>query len=185
VNARIKKNYEARLNKSESVEEKDGRKMSKLEKRLLAELQKELQKKHISVEGQTHMPLDDWPWKKPRSRQPKCDAFLPQANIYIEIKGFMTIYAMAKMSWLCRCKKIRYYIFQGTEEDWNPYLQSPLLSQSPVKRTTEQNITQQIQELVHLIQNDPDQASKMSLCRLKDYMRIRIAEYQAWNGEWY
>ena len=97
----------------------------------------------------------------------------------------MTIHAMAKLSWFCRQKKIRYYILQGSEDDWNPYLNSPLRNSSPVQRTTQQNIAQQIQELRWLIQHGPDGASQLSLARLKDYIRIRIAEYTTWNGEWY
>ena len=155
--------------------------MSKLED----EVADALAKANIQFECQNKIPLDTWPWKKPRSHKPKCDFFLPQASIYVEVKGFMTIHAMAKMSWLCRQKNIRYYILQGSESDWNPYLNSPLNNSSPVQRTTQQNIEQQIRELHWLIQQNPAGASQLSLVRLKDYIRTRINEYMIWNGEWY
>ena len=155
--------------------------MSKLED----EVADVLTRANVQFERQNKMPLDDWPWKRPRSHKPKCDFFLPQASLYVEVKGFMTIYAMAKMSWLCRQKKIQYYILQGSEDDWNPYLNSPLNNATPTQRTTRQNIKQQIQELRWLIQHNPDGASQLSLARLKDYIRIRIDEYKTWNGEWY
>ncbi|MEI6076408.1 MAG: hypothetical protein WCS94_12575 [Verrucomicrobiota bacterium] len=138
----------------------------------------------VTFECQNEMPLDVWPWKKPRSHKLKCDFFLPKGAIYIEVKGFMTIHAMAKMSWLCRQQGIRYYILQGSEEDWNPYLNSPLKDASPARRTTRQNIEQQVTELQWLIANNPDDASHLSLARLKNYIQTRIDEYTKWNGEW-
>lgn len=96
----------------------------------------------------------------------------------------MTIHAMAKMSWLCR-RNLRYYIFQGSEEDWNPYLNSPLNSMSPPRRTTQENIEQQLQELRWLAEHNPDAVSQLSLSRLKEYIRVRIEEYRIWNGEWF
>lgn len=155
--------------------------MSKLEN----EVATALAKANIQFECQNKMPLDDWPWKMPRSHKPKCDFFLPQASIYVEVKGFMTIHAMAKMSWLCRQKNVRYYILQGSETDWNPYLHSPLNNSSPSKRTVQQNIEQQIQELCLFVQHDSNDVSQVSLARLKDYIRMRIDEYTTWNGEWY
>ncbi len=155
--------------------------MSKLEN----EVADVLTKTNVQFEFQNRIPLDDWPWKRPRSHKPKCDFFLPQASIYVEVKGFMTIHAMAKMSWLCRQNKIRYYILQGSENDWNPYLNSPLNKSTPAQRTLQQNMGQQIQELIWLIQHDPDRASQLSLARLKEYIRIRIEEYTTWNNEWY
>jgi hypothetical protein len=96
----------------------------------------------------------------------------------------MTIHAMAKMSWLCRQHKLRYYILQGSEDDWDPYLSSPIGTTIPVPRTTVQNLEQQIQELKWLCEQAPERASLLSLLRLKDYIGTRINEYSTWNGEW-
>ena len=154
--------------------------MSKLEEYI----EQLLIEESITFERQNKMPLDEWPWKKPRSHRPKCDFFLPDTKIYIEVKGFMTIHAMAKLAWLSR-QTFRYYILQGTEDDWNPYLNSPLKTVCPPARAARTNLKQQVDELVWLIHNDPDMASQLSMVRIKDYIRIRVEESTSWNGDWF
>jgi len=160
--------------------------MSQLERTI----QVQLEQHKVEFVPQQRIPVESWPWKRPRSHAPKCDFFLPQGNLYVEVKGFMTIHAMAKMSWFCRQKDIRYYIFQGTEEDWSPYIESPLsMEPYPVpeskQRRREQNITHQTRELVWLVSNNSARGSSLSLARLKEYITIRISEYEKWNKEWY
>ncbi len=144
----------------------------------------------VSYEKQTRMPFDDWPWKSARSHQPKCDFYLPQGDIYIEVKGFMTIHAMSKLSWYCRQPNINYYILHGTEADWNPHLNSPIQStyeniKGTKKKAMENKLAHQTEELKWLIENSPNIASSLSLGRLKDYIATRITEYKEWNDEWY
>jgi hypothetical protein len=153
-------------------------------------IQAQLEYNKVPFTPQERIPVESWPWKRPRSHSPKCDFYLPTGNIYVEVKGFMTIHAMAKLSWFCRQNHIRYYIFQGTEEDWNPFIDSPVgnvrgtLPESNQK-IREQNITHQIKELIWLVSNDPCRASSLSLTRLKHYIGTRISEYTEWNNEWY
>lgn len=59
--------------------------MSQLERTIEAQLEQH----RVRFEPQKEMPLDSWPWKRPRSHQPKCDFFLPEGDIYVEVKGFM------------------------------------------------------------------------------------------------
>lgn len=144
----------------------------------------------VSYEKQTKMPINDWPWKKARSHQPKCDFYLPDGNIYVEVKGFMTIHAMSKLSWFCRQKSINYYILHGTEADWNPLINSPIENAyennaDTKKKAMENMIAFQAEELSWLVHNNPSAASALSLGRLKDYISTRITEYTNWNGEWY
>lgn len=144
----------------------------------------------VSYEKQNRIPFDDWPWKKARSHQPKCDFYLPDGKIYIEVKGFMTIHAMSKLSWFCRQKSINYYILHGTEADWNPLINSPIKSchenfTGTKKKAMENMIAFQAKELKWLVENNPSAASALSLGRLKDYISTRITEYTNWNGEWY
>jgi len=122
--------------------------MSKLE----TSIQDHLAKNNVLFELQKPMPLKEWPWKTQRSKQsPKCDLYLPTAQLYVEMKGYMTLYAISKMSWLCK-QDFSYYIFQGTEDDWNPYIESPLKNLSATNKTTS-NIEHQISELVYFSQN--------------------------------
>ncbi|MBU3918008.1 hypothetical protein KKA14_20970 [bacterium] len=36
----------------------------------------------VSYEKQTRIPFDDWPWKKARSHQLKCDFYLPDVSAH-------------------------------------------------------------------------------------------------------
>ena len=162
--------------------------MSQLEDKI----QSQLQKLDVTVKPQQRMtPIKLWPWKPfPNSQSPKCDFFLPTANIYVEVKGFMTIQAMAKLSWFCRQTKIRYYILQGTEEEWNPYIGSPYCSSPKTTPTSKQkirerNIEHQVQELAWFANNPTIDVSALSLKRLQNYIHIRIDEYTKWNRKWY
>lgn len=153
--------------------------MSKLEDKILAGLSNN----SIDFEVQIPVPLDNYPWKTHRTKtSPKSDIYLPKFDLYVEVKGFMTYRAVSKLSYLSR-QNFRYYIFQGTESEWNPYLESYL------EKENQQNLIDfQLKELINLEQA-PDKflknISNISLLRLKNYISIKIDEYKDWNGEWY
>jgi len=90
-----------------------GNNMSELERTV----QTGLEQQNIAFVPQEKIPVETWPWKRPRSHKPKCDFFLPVGDIYVEVKGFMTIHTMAKMFWFARQSNLNYYILQGTEKD--------------------------------------------------------------------
>jgi hypothetical protein len=107
------------------------------------------------------------------------------------VKGFMTYRAVSKLSYLSR-QSFKYYIFQGTETEWNPLIETyiPLDTNSIIQKVNRQldaNIKHQINELVNLKTDLHflDNVSQVSLRRLKDYMSGKINEYKTWNGEWY
>jgi hypothetical protein len=158
--------------------------MSKLEERI----QESLSKNRIRFEIQKAIPIEDYPWKTNLSKTPpKCDIFLNNYDIYIEIKGFMTYNAVSKLSYLSR-QSFKYYIFQGTEPEWNPFIDT-FISTEEIKKSKklESNIKHQVDELINL-KTDSDfyrNISSISLSRLKNYISIKINEYKSWNGEWY
>jgi len=164
--------------------------MSKLENRI----KDFLTKNNIDFEEQKPVPIDDYPWKTKQSKtSPKSDLYLPKFDLYVEIKGFMTYQAVSKLSFLSR-QNFRYYIFQGTETQWDPYLESYIVN--IIKKRTnishgmqlEYNIKHQLSELInmdnseHLFLKD---ISGITLKRLKNYIDLKINEYKTWNGEWY
>lgn len=162
--------------------------MSKLEERIKTELRRN----QINFEIQKPVPLDNHPWKTNRSlTSPKCDIFLNDFDLYIEIKGFMTYQAVSKLSYLSR-QDIKYYIFQGTEAEWNPFIDTNItIGNSPtnikISARLETNIKHQLDELINL-RKDTDfyrRISLIALSRLKHYISVKIDEYQKWNGEWY
>jgi len=161
--------------------------MSKLEKKI----QDELTRNRINFEIQKPVPIDNYPWQTSRSKtSPKCDIYLVDFDLYIEVKGFMTYMAVSKLSFLSR-QNFKYYIFQGTEPQWNPTLHSYLTQTNLMLGNRTNNLTlnidHQIQELINLKSNSEflDKVSSISLIRLKNYIETQITEYKSWNGEWY
>ncbi len=162
--------------------------MSKLEQRI----QDELAKHQINFELQKAVPLEYYPWQTSRSKSsPRCDIYLNDFDLYIEVKGFMTYMAVSKLSYLSR-QNFKYYIFQGTENEWNPSIDTyiDLDSHSNILRDNRQlneNIKHQLNELINLKTDSYflENISQVTLKRLKDYMSIKINEYRTWTGEWY
>ncbi len=161
--------------------------MSKLEQKI----QDELARNGIFFETQKPVPIDNYPWQTNRSRtSPKCDIYLIDFDLYIEVKGFMTYQAVSKLSYLSR-QNFKYYIFQGTEPQWNPTIDTFLdfadISKNNESKKIRFNINHQIQELINLKSKDEflNNISQITLKRLKNYIEIKIEEYKTWNGEWY
>ena len=162
--------------------------MSKLEERI----ESELRQNKINFEVQRPVPLDYYPWQTKRSStSPKCDIYLNDFDLYIEVKGFMTYQAVSKLSYLSR-QNFKYYIFQGTEHEWNPYIDTNIKTDNNPKNLTnsarlETNIKHQLDELINLKQ-DSDfyrKISTITLSRVRDYISVKLDEYQNWNGKWY
>ena len=162
--------------------------MSKLEIRI----QEELKKHNVNFETQKPVPLDNYPWKTSRSiTSPKSDIYLTDFDIHIEVKGFMTFRAVSKLSYLSR-QNYKYYIFQGTESQWDCKKGSFIVDDNRTEilsegKTLEKNIKHQIEELINL-KNNPSfvkNISNITLERLKKYIEIKIDEYKDWNNEWY
>ena len=162
--------------------------MSKLQQRITSQLSDH----GIDFDVQIPVPLDNYPWKTLRTKTPpKSDIYLPEFELYIEVKGFMTYRAVSKLSYLSR-KHYRYYIFQGTEPQWNPfihsYLPKPEVFKSTKKGEMDAIINFQIEELINLEKAPKtfiNDISTISLERLKNYVTVKIDEYKEWNGEWY
>ncbi|NOU16146.1 MAG: hypothetical protein HOO91_01115 [Bacteroidales bacterium] len=161
--------------------------MSKLEQKI----QDELLRNGINFEIQKPVPIDNYPWQTSRSMtSPKCDIYLTDLDLYIEVKGFMTYRAVSKLSYLSR-QSFNYYIFQGTEPQWNPtidtYLKFDKIANDKEARILNFNINHQLKELINLKSNSEflDNISQTTLKRLKNYIDIKIDEYKSWNGEWY
>lgn len=161
--------------------------MSKLEEKI----QGELLKNGINFETQKPVPVDNYPWQSSRSlTSPKCDIYLTDLDLYIEVKGFMTYQAVSKLSFLSR-QNFNYYIFQGTESQWDPtidtYVSFNKITRDKETKILNFNINHQIQELINLESSSDflTNISQTTLKRLKNYIELKVEEYRAWNGEWY
>lgn len=161
--------------------------MSKLEHKI----QDYLARNGINFETQKPIPIESYPWQTKRSRtSPKCDIYLCDFDLYIEVKGFMTYCAVSKLSYLSK-QDFKYYIFQGTESQWDPtigtFLSLSNSNENPRMNLLDSNINHQIQELINLKNNMEflNKVSEISLARLRSYITVKISEYKSWNGEWY
>jgi len=81
--------------------------MSKLENRF----EQFLIDNNIKYEKQKEIPVEV-PWSK---RKPKCDFYLVDIDLYVEVKGFMTLESMFKIYYLMSQKSINYVLLQMTE----------------------------------------------------------------------
>jgi hypothetical protein len=161
--------------------------MSKLEQKI----QDKLALNGIKFEIQKSVPIDSYPWQTSRSKSsPKCDIYLNDFDLYVEVKGFMTYEAVSRLSYLSR-QNFKYYIFQGTEPQWDPtiksFLQKEVINKQSETKMMDSNINFQIAELINLKSNPLFLASisATSLIRLKNYIERKIYEYKTWNGEWF
>lgn len=162
--------------------------MSNLESRILDALKKN----NIDYEVQIPVPINEYPWKTIRSKTPpKSDIYLPKFDLYVEVKGFMTYQAVSKLAYLSK-QKFHYYIFQGTEPQWDPSIETYLSKENQVSLTKKGILNSlidfQVKELVNL-DSAPDvffnNISQISLKRLQNYISVKINEYKDWNEEWY
>tara|TARA_Y100000310_G_scaffold344831_1_gene459840 strand:+ start:640 stop:1140 length:501 start_codon:yes stop_codon:yes gene_type:complete len=144
--------------------------MSQLENSIAAQLDS----LNIRYLRQYPIPVKDWPWKTPKSRNPRCDFYLPDIDLYVEVKGFMTMEAISKLYWFCT-QPIRYYIFQGTELDWEHPRKTACKSKAEQQR---QAIKEQVKEVETLsLKSDP---TSISLLRLDAYLAAKEEERAEW-----
>ncbi|MFC2110815.1 hypothetical protein ACFLQ5_00025 [Bacteroidota bacterium] len=100
----------------------------------------------------------------------------------------MTMEAMSKLAFLSN-QSFKYYIFQGTEYDWNPFLEtwnnkSYEYFNSKQKKLN-QNIEQQISELLRMNAKSLLKTSEINYLRLQDFIQKKINQYIAWNKKWF
>lgn len=142
----------------------------------------------LSFTTQVPMPVTDWPWKTPRSRgAPKCDLLLTDSGIYVEVKGWMTLYGLAKSAWLC-AQEFPYFFFQNDDDSWEPFIDSPCpraVDRGSSAALLRSSVQQQMDELL-LFASTPErrrQANTLSRGRIKRHIEQRMRLYESWVGE--
>ena len=111
------------------------------------------------------------------------DFLLNDYNLYIEVKGWMSLYAV---NTLLYCHRMLngpswYYVFQGTEEGWmNP---SDEIKSTNPKQLCKQNIEKQFQELEGLKTGKvtAEELSLLSRRRLENYIWYRNGDLPRWQ----
>ena len=106
----------------------------------------------------------------------KPDFYLPDKNLYIEVKGFMTVYTVNKLYYLLQLLPENFCILQMTEDDWIKELLFDK-SISSKKARLERSYEIQFNEILQLPNK---QLHDLSYKRLTEYIRTRQEEYQDW-----
>jgi len=152
------------------------------------QIQKKFIKNNVSFELQKQMPIiySEIPWRGKNSikRNPTCDFYIKEVDLYIEVKGFMTIESMSKMMFFCM-KDFNYFIFQGTEHDWNPFYNSPLKNlneYSSKNQKLQNNVDQQINEIIYFINNPKEFSNQISIDRLNQFILKKIQIFEEWTS---
>jgi hypothetical protein len=112
------------------------------------------------------------------SKSAEPDFYLPGPDMFIEVKGQMTLHQVAKMLYLAAQPDYRYYVYQSSEEDWDPTI-DPLVhvEQAPPDSRAEKvrldfNRRFQQRELLHIAAHPTVGAnvSRATAARLRAYV---------------
>jgi len=144
--------------------------MSKLEDRF----ESFLIENNIKYEKQKEIPVNV-PWSK---RKSKCDFHLIDIDLYIEVKGFMTLESMFKIYYLMSQKSINYILLQMTE-GVSLFMEEDL----SVKENVKINIDRQFEGILNIYNGkrtieDIQYASMMSL---QGFVGFWILKYREFN----
>jgi len=99
------------------------------------------------------------------NKKGKCDLYLPEKDLYIEVKGFMTFDSMYKLKYNLNTIP-NYYIFQASELNWMPEIQG-----STQKQRYENQRKIQIDEIIN---KDNEYLKNISISRLANFFTIGL-----------
>lgn len=118
-----------------------------------------------------------------RSGNYTADFLLNDYNLYIEVKGWLSLHAVNTLLYCHRMLNgpLWYYVFQGTEEGWmNP---SDEINCANPTQLCKQNIQKQFQELEGLKtgKTTAQELSLLSRRRLENYIWYRNGDLSRWQ----
>lgn len=119
----------------------------------------------IEYELHTNLPVE-CPFNKNLKRQ--CDFYLPKYNLYIEIKGVLTLSEINKIMWLQRCSGVNVHVLVLDNEDWDGYCDEKEGKSTEKKKLI---LEKQINEICALKEN------RIAVCDLVKLSELRILEY--------
>ena len=105
------------------------------------------------------------------------DFYLPEKDLYIEIKGFMTLFNVNKLLYLLRKRlPTNFCILQMTDETWIPeiYKDKTLTS---INKKIDKSIETQFDEIKNL---SAQELHDISLKRLEAYIELNKRELEDW-----
>ena len=110
----------------------------------------------------------------------EADFYLPEYDLYIEVKGTMTLFDHNKLSWLVEESGEKVYVFVDDNEDWDGLCDTRLETATQKKRFI---LVKQIKELKALKAGalKVDDLVKLSKLRLHEYVITRSADNIRWD----
>lgn len=118
--------------------------------------------------------IDNIPFN--RNKTHMVDFYLPKQDIYVEIKGFMTIQAVNILKYLLYIDTRKFYILQMTEEDWIEEYNKEI--HKSVKNKILNNIQLQFEEI---ISNENTFLQNISIDRLENYIKVCNNKLEDWK----
>ena len=119
--------------------------------------------------------ITDIPFNKTKVYRP--DFYLPEKDLYIEIKGFMTLFNVNKLLYLLKKRlPTNFCILQMTDETWIPeiYQDKTLTS---INKKIDKSIEIQFDEIKNL---SAQELHDISLNRLEAYIELNKRELEDW-----
>jgi hypothetical protein len=117
-----------------------------------------------------------WPVEK---NEHKVDFYLTDSNVYIEVKGQMTYYAVNQLLWEVKKIPAPFFVFQCTEEDWIDKYDEKRHGTQTAK--IKYNIDRQFKEIKEL--SNPEKVKELTATtekRIQDYIQVRKLELEEW-----
>lgn len=110
-----------------------------------------------------------------RNKLHKVDFFLPKQNLYVEVEGFMTLYAINTLRFYLEHSPLNFMLLQMTEEDWMGKYNKTVHVSMEKKRVL--NYNQQFKESITL---PASQLNQISIDRLNEYIALRNKDLETW-----
>lgn len=142
--------------------------------------EKFLQENHINYIYQ--YVIDNVPFTA--SHKHAVDFYLPEYDLCVEVKGFMTHCATTILNYLLESYPKNFYILQVTEEDWiEPYDPSKHPSKASKLRS---NVANQYSEILEMKAGKvaPAELQQRSISRLSDYIFYFETIGEEWKGKY-
>lgn len=110
----------------------------------------------------------------------KVDFYLPDYDLYIEIKGFMTYWSINVLRYLLNNSGHNFYVLQMTESDWIEKYNKKIHKTNTNKCALNNSI--QFNEILELTKGNitPEQLSQISSKRIDDYINLRNNDIDNW-----
>ncbi len=110
----------------------------------------------------------------------EADFYLPEYDLYVEVKGTMTHLDYDKLMWLVEESGDKVYVLVDDNEDWDGFCDARLETATDKKRSV---LIKQIKELMALKKGilKADDLVKLSKLRLHEYVITRSADKIRWN----